>query len=321
MPLIAATPGALVRVDGGPDAPTASTVLDSVDVRCLAVERSEPLRIYAGTQGEGVFRSHDGGLNWEPAGLNGLTVKALATSDAAPGAVWAGTKPPRLFHSHNAGTSWEELPAFAAMRRRWWVQPAEKPHTSYVSTLAVSPSDPDVIIAGIEAFKLLRSGDGGRTWARLGRGVAPDAHEVAFHPRDARRVFLASGFGASISADSGATWIRVRDGLDRRYGFCLAPDPRDPSSALLAAAPLRDAHSSNARACIFRLAHGAWQKLHGGLPAELEQLPYAIATSPSGPKFVYVGLGDGTIWYSSDSGVTWATFSLVLPGLRRLVVI
>ena len=309
-----------MRISGAPGVPVAATVLDAVDVRCLAVDPADPRRLYAGMQRNGIWRSQNGGINWEPAGLDGITVKALATSAAAPGAVWAGTKPPRLFRSGDAGGRWQELPAFAGMRRAWWVQPAETPHTPYVSTLAVSPSDPEVIVAGIEAFKLLRSVDGGRRWERLGRGVALDAHEVAFHPRDARRVFLASGFGASVSADSGATWSKVKAGLDRRYGFSLAPDPSDPRAAFLAAAPLRDAHTANARACVYRLADGAWQKLGGGLPDELEQLPYAIATSVSQPESVYIGLGDGTIWHSGDSGRSWSMLGLTLPGLRRLLV-
>ena len=195
MPLVAATPGGIVRLSGLPASPVATTVFDGVDVRCPAVDPSDPARVYAGTQSDGVLRSRDGGLTWGPAGLPGLCVKALATSAAAPGAVWAGTKPPQLFRSGDAGDTWEELPTFAEMRRWWWLQPAEKPRTAYVSTLAVSPSDPDVVVAGIEAFKLLRSSDGGRTWVRVGRGVALDAHELAFHPRDPRRIFLAAGFG------------------------------------------------------------------------------------------------------------------------------
>jgi hypothetical protein len=243
-------------------------------------------------------------------------VKALATSSAAPGVVWAATKPPALFRSRDAGDTWEELPAFARMRRRWWRQPAESPHTAYVSTLAVSPSDPEIVVAGIEAFKLLRSADGGRTWARVGRGVAWDAHELAFSPLAPERVYLASGFGASVSDDSGAAWRKVGAGLDRRYGFCLAPDPLSPSSAYLAAAPMRTAHSANARACVFKLIDGEWRKLGGGLPDELASLPYAIAARDAD---VVAGLGDGTIWRSADAGGTWAQLEVRLDGVRRLV--
>jgi len=319
--LVAAARNGIVRVSGLPALPVTTLVLAGVDVRCLAVDPSDRSRIYAGTQSDGVLGSQDGGLTWRPAGLEGLSVKALATSLAAPGTIWAGTKPPRVFRSGDNGETWEELPAFARMRRWWWLQPAERPHTAYVSTLAVSPGDPDVIVAGIEAFKLLRSADGGRTWQRVGRGVALDAHELAFHPGDPERVFLAAGLGASVSLDSGATWTKMNAGLDRRYGFCVAPDPRDPESAFLGAAPLRTAHTANARACLFKLVHGRWEKVGHGLPEQFDRLPTTIATSPLEPESVYVGLSDGTIWHSSEGGGTWNVLAVRLPGLRRLVLI
>ena len=258
-------------------------------------------------------------MTWKPAGLSGLCVKALATSAAAPGAVWAATKPPRLFQSEDGGGTWDEVLGFARMRRRWWVQPAEKPHTGYVSTLAVSPADPDVMVAGIEAFKLLRSADGGRTSARLGRGVAFDAHRWPSSPsiRNACSSRPAWGFG---SADAGATWTKTNGGLDRRYGFCLAPDPTDPDSAYLGAAPMRSAHTNNARACVYRFARGTWEKVQGGLPLEFDRLPYAIATSLHEPECVYVGIGDGTIWRSEDRGVSWNALAARLSGVRRLVL-
>jgi photosystem II stability/assembly factor-like uncharacterized protein len=249
-----------------------------------------------------------------------MVVKALAVSGVASGLVYAGTKPPRLFRSADAGESWDECPAFARMRRWWWWQPAETPHTPYVSTLAASPTDAGVIVAGIEAAKLLRSSDGGATWTHIGRGVAADAHELAFHPRDGRHVYLAAGFGASLSTDGGATWAKLRSGLDRRYGFCLVPDPDDPGSAYLGAAPMRTAHTSNARACLFKLGGGSWTKLQGGLPRELAQLPYAIATSPLEPQTVYAGLGDGMIWHSQDRGGAWTVLPVDLAGVRRLAI-
>jgi hypothetical protein len=286
----------------------------------LAVDPLEPTRVFAGTQGGGVLRSDDGGLSWSSIGLAGLVVKALSVSPAAPGLVYAGTKPPRLFRSADRGRSWSECEAFARMRRWWWWQPAEKPHTPYVSTLAASPTEPGVVVAGIEAAKLLRSTDSGESWTRVHQGVAADAHELAFHPGDGRHAYLAAGFGTSVSEDGGATWRRVHAGLDRRYGFCLAPDPEEPGRAFLGAAPMRTAHTSNARACVFKLAGGSWTKLRGGLPGELEQLPYALATSPLEPRTVFTGLGDGTIWRSGDSGDTWDVLPVRLEGLRRLVI-
>src|SRR5207249_8316902 len=70
------------------------------DVCCLAAHRTNPGLVYAGTQGNGVLRSNDGGRKWSVAGLEGQVVKALAVSPTLPGTVYAGTKPARLFVSH-----------------------------------------------------------------------------------------------------------------------------------------------------------------------------------------------------------------------------
>jgi len=55
------------------------------DLRCLAADPLNPNVLYAGTQGEGVLRSDDGGRSWQPAGLAGRSVKALAVSRAGHG--------------------------------------------------------------------------------------------------------------------------------------------------------------------------------------------------------------------------------------------
>lgn len=308
MTLIAATRDGIALVDGD----EAATVAAGVDVRCLAAGGNG--RLFAGTQGEGLLRSDDGGGSWYHAGLGGQIVKALATNGDS---LWAGTKPPRLFRSRDGGASWQELPEFARMRRRLWRQPAERPSTPYVSTLAVSPAAPDVVVAGIEAFKLLRSDDGGASWRRLRRGIPLDAHELRVDAGG--RMLLAAGFGTASSDDDGATWTRLVAGLDRRYAFCIAPGFAAPRTAFVAAAPLRTAHTSNARACIFRLSGDRWHRLSGGLPGELEQLPYGLATSAARPGEVYAGLGDGTIWHSDDDGASWRLHPVRLNGLRRLL--
>lgn len=305
MVLVAATRDGIALVDGD----DATTVYAGADVRCLAAADG---RLFAGTQGDGVLQSDDGGRTWRSGGLEGQIVKALATNART---VWAGTKPPRLFTSPDAGASWNAVPAFERMRRRVWRQPAERPATAYVSTLAVSPADPDVVVAGIEAFKLLRSDDGGASWRRLGRGIPWDAHELTVDA--AGRMLLAAGFGAAVSDDRGATWSKLMDGLDRRYAFCMAPGFAVPGSAFIAVAPVRSAHTQNARACIFRLRGDHWEKLTG----ELEHLPYTLATSPAHPGVVHAGLGDGTILRSDDDGESWQAQPVRVNGLRRLLLV
>jgi len=132
-------------------------LLPGQDVRCLAADPHNPHILYAGTQGQGVMRSQDAGKTWNPAGLAGRIVKSIAVSPhtngnaAEPGVVFAGTKSPAaIFISRDGGESWLEYEGFRRIRSRWfWLSPAESPFTAYVQGIALSPTDPDVILAGI----------------------------------------------------------------------------------------------------------------------------------------------------------------------------
>ena len=140
-------------------------LLEDKDPRCLASDPHNPDVVYAGTQGNGVLRSADRGMSWSPAGMEGQTVKSLAVSPHDPAVIYAGTRPAYLHITENGGAAWRELDGFRRIRGRWfWMSPAEKPYKAYVQAIAISPEDPDVVLAGIEFGAVVLSTDGGRTW-------------------------------------------------------------------------------------------------------------------------------------------------------------
>ena len=290
------------------------------DVRCLAVAATDPPILYAGAQCRGVFRSDDRGRSWREAGLHGRIVKSLAVSPAEPGTLYAGLKPAAFAVSRDGGGTWAELESFARMRRWFWWQPAEKPHAPYVQALAVSPSDPAVILAGIEAATVLRSADGGRTWTRHWRGVALDCHSLCFHATDGSRAYVGSGTGASLSLDGGRTWARVLDGLDRRYGWSVAADPNDADRWYLCAAPMRSAHTANARAALFSADKGGpSRRLSAGLPESFPTLVH-LATDPVTGD-VYAAQRSGEVWRSRDRGDSWARHEATFASVRAFAVV
>ena len=62
-------------------------------VRALAIDPTTPATLYAGTSGDGVFKSTDSGGTWAAAntGLTTLHVNALAIDPATPATLYAGT--------------------------------------------------------------------------------------------------------------------------------------------------------------------------------------------------------------------------------------
>jgi photosystem II stability/assembly factor-like uncharacterized protein len=298
-------------------------VLAGQDVRCLEVDPLNPAVIYAGTQGQGVFRSEDSGRSWRPAGLHGVIVKSLAASSHQPGVVYAGTKsPPLIYRTQDGGADWEELTSFRRVRGRWlWLSPAEPPFTAYVIALAISPSDSSVVLAGVELGAVVRSADGGQTWSNHRQGAGRDCHQLFFHPRESRWAYQAHGGGPAVSRDAGLTWKQPKQGLDRRYCINVAADPERPEIWYAVVAPTFKAHSANSQAVVVRSTGGApWKKLCGGLPDTFDRLPL-LASDPVASGHLYLASSQGTVWHSADYGDTWQQLPLNLGDVWfRLIV-
>ena len=297
---------------------------------CLAADPLNANVVYAGTRGEGVLRSEDGGRTWGSAGLTGRVVKALAVGPQ--GTLYAGLKPLALFVSNNGGQHWTEMEAFQRARAWWWRSPAEADLGAYIQGLAPSPTDPKVIVVGIEAGAVLRTTDGGQTWEGHRPGALRDCHSLTFHATNGDWVYEAGGTGggAAFSRDTGKTWHQPKAGLDRHYGWACAADPARPevwyvsASPMLASwiEPVPAAHvDGKANAYIFRsMGGGAWEKLAGGLPQPLNYMAYALLTDPAAPGHLYAGLSNGDVWHSTNYGDAWTQLPFNLKSIHRALI-
>lgn len=296
-------------------------LLTGTDVRCFSGDPLNSDTVYAGTQGSGVLRSDDRGRTWRPAGLDGKIVKSLAVSRTEPKTVYAGTKPALLYVSCDGGDSWTELDGFRRVPWRWlWFTPAEPPFWQpIVQGIALSPTDPAVIVAGIEYGAVVRSEDGGRSWSGHRRGALRDCHSLTSNVANHDWLYEGGDGGGAASQDGGRTWMRSGQGLDRRYGWAAAGDPGDPAVWYLSASPSAfKAHGDGtAQAHLFRNTGGIWHKLTGGLPQPLDYMPYALLTDAAAPGHLYAGLANGEIWFSADRGDSWMQLPLSLGGIHR----
>lgn len=193
-----------------------------------------PTTLYVGTQGNGIFRSDDRGQSWRPSGLSGQIVKSLAVSPHDPNIIYAGTKPACIYISRDGGASWAELDAFRRIRgRRFWFSPAEPPDKRpYVQAIIISPTQPDLVMAGIEFGAVVRSEDGGNSWSNHLRGTLRDCHNLKFHATNGDWVYEAGGGGAALGRENGRFWRKVNANLklSQRYGVACAADPPTPRS-------------------------------------------------------------------------------------------
>lgn len=309
---------------GRGDAWEVEHLLPGQKVHCLAADPHHAGRVYAGAQ-EGLLRSDDGGLTWNPAGLAGQVIRAVAVSPADPDLLFAGTRPAYVFASRDGGASWSELESFRSIpgRRLWW-SPADAQRVAYVLGLAPSPTDPDNVVAGIEFGAVIRSTDGGQSWGRHLKGALRDCHSMTFHATDGNWVYEGggSGGGAAFSRDGGATWHKAGRGMDRHYGWAVAADPGDPAMWYVSVSPgpMKAHGGKSAEAHIYRRAGESWEKLGGGLPDPLDHMPYALLTDPAEPGHLYAGLSNGDVWFSADYGEAWGQLPFNLRGIHRTMI-
>jgi hypothetical protein len=64
------------------------------------------ITLYAGTRGDGVFTSVNGGGKWSPSGLTKMEVSYLVMDSKTPPALYAGTDGGGVYKNTNGGESW-----------------------------------------------------------------------------------------------------------------------------------------------------------------------------------------------------------------------
>ena len=126
--------------------------------------------LYAGTIGQGVQRSRDGGEHWEAINY-GLPpqcdVRALVAHPQQHSLLFAGTDH-GCFRSQDSGLSWKPIRSIDETIEVW--------------SLYICPQDPDLIFAGTLPARVYGSHDGGRTWAQLALELPATTHSLPRGP-------------------------------------------------------------------------------------------------------------------------------------------
>jgi photosystem II stability/assembly factor-like uncharacterized protein len=273
-PLWAATGDGVARIEDG----RAEVVLRGSGARCIAARDGV---VYAG--GRGIWRRDNG--DWARAAFEG---DVFSIAIAADGTAYAGTEPSALFRSRDDGETWEELESLQDIpsRPNWSFPP--RPWTSHVRWIAPNPRQPELLLVGIELGGLMRSTDGGETWADHAPGAQPDVHSLGWHPTG-EHAYEAGGGGAAWSFDRGETWQAADEGRDRHYVWGLAVgDEPDDWWVSASTGPFAAHGDRDAQARIYRWRGEAWEDVSG----PLRSMPYALRLVDGE---LQAGLRDGTL--------------------------
>jgi len=302
--------------------PIADGQIKTGDVGALAVAESDPNIIYAGmgeacvrgntSNGDGVYKSIDGGRTWRNVGLQdtqqiGAVRIHPKNADivyvAALGHTWGPNEQRGVFRSVDGGQTWKQVLT-------------RGPEAGAVD-LAMDPNNPKVIYAAFWQVSrkpwrldsggpnsgLWKSTDGGDTWSDLShapglpRGVQGRVG-VTVSPVNPERVWAiveASDGGVFRSENGGRNWTRLNEENDLRqrawYYSHIFADPKSVDT-------------------VYVLNVGAFKSTDGGRTFAAMRPPHgdnhALWIAPDNPRRMIEG-NDGGATITADGGRSWST--------------
>ncbi|MGE0123058.1 MAG: glycosyl hydrolase [Vicinamibacterales bacterium] len=281
--------GAWKTTDGGTTwAPMTDGKIRSSSIGALGVCQADPDVVYIGggevqfrgniIQGDGVYRTGDGGQTWTHVGLRDSQAVARlrvhpTNCDTVVAAVFGppyNEHPERgVFKSTDGGTTWRKT-LFRDGR------------TGAVD-LSIDPANPQVMFASLwEAFRtpwsmssggpgsgLFKSTDGGDTWTEITRNPGLPAGlwgkvGVSVSPVDGGRVYAiieneAAG-GLYVSDDAGASWRQTSDNRNIRqrafYYSRLVADTKDKDTVYILNVQFFKSTDAGKTTTTIRVPHG-----------------------------------------------------------------
>ncbi len=193
--------------------------------------RGQPLTFYFGGTGGGVWKTTDGGSNWEPVSDKDFktgSVGSIAVSESDPNVVWVGMGESPIRGNVSSGDGvWKSTDA-----GQTWKSMGLK-DTYQISRVIVHPHDPDLVyvaalghVWGPNAERgIFRTDDGGASWKKvLYVDEKTGAADLSMDPANPRILYAAfwqayrkpwtlesGGPGSALykSTDGGETWKKL----------------------------------------------------------------------------------------------------------------
>jgi hypothetical protein len=257
---------------------------------------------YAGTSPQGLFRSEDGGVTWEP--LSGLNENAQYRA-------WMG--------SEQDGT----------------------PDGPKLHSLIVDPRDRKHLYMAMSSGGVHESSDGGESWSPLVEGLAVvegfDPANITFHdphcvrmcPTNPDRLYQQNHCGIYRLDRPSKRWTRIGKNMPEKVGdigFPLVVHPRDAETAWVF--PMdgqtvwpRTCPDGVAAAYGTRDGGASWKRLSKGLPESQTWWTVkrqAMTVDGCAPVGLYFGTTGGQIWASNDEGESWRCIEQHLPEIYSI---
>src|SRR4051794_18636915 len=161
-------------------------------IRTIAISKSSPSTMFAGSVGGGIWKTTNGGSSWAPVNdfMASLSVSTIVFDPANPAVMYAGTgegygnsdaiRGAGIFKSVDGGTTWTQLAGSARQ-------------STAVNRIAVAPAGGTLLAATNTG--LWRSVNAGSTFTFINTGITPQ--DVDFSPSDPQKA-MTGGYGVAM---------------------------------------------------------------------------------------------------------------------------
>jgi photosystem II stability/assembly factor-like uncharacterized protein len=258
---------------------------------------NEPGVWYAGTSPQGLFRSGDGGVTWDPFSV---------INDDPQYRAWMGTV--------QDGT----------------------PDGPKMHSIIVDPRDPKHLYFAMSSGGVHESVDGGKTFAPLVRGMEVvegfDRNVITFHdphcvrmcPANPDRLYQQNHCGIYRLDRPADEWVRIGRKMPKKVGdvgFPMTLHPRDADTAWvfpMDGQTVWPRTSPDGKPAVYVTRNGGrtWLRQDAGLPAEQAWWTVkrqAMSADARDPVGLYFGTTSGELWASRDDGARWTNVARNLP--------
>lgn len=252
-----------------------------------------------------------------------------------PGRLYVGTVPGGLFVSDDDGASFTlDRALFDHPTRDDWGQGGKDFDEPGLHSVVVDPRDGRKVLVGISSAGVMRTTDGGETWAPSNRGlknsylpdpdaaVGHDPHLVMACAAEPDVVWQQNHCGVFRSTDGGATWTDIGQARGPvGFGFPIAADARDPARAWVVPATSDERrYAVGGALCVARTDDGgaSWSVMRDGLPQEdCYDVTYRHALDARGDTVAF-GTTTGNLYVSEDRGERWRCLGSNFPPITSV---
>ena len=255
---------------------------------------SDPDTVYAGVEDAALFRSSDGGMNWEE--LSGL-------------------------RKHGSGAQWQ--PGAGGMCLHTIILDPSDPARMYIAISAAGAFRTD---DGGKSWRPINRGLSSQFIPDPTAEVGHCVHKIAMHASRPGVLFMQKHWDVMRSDDAGDEWREVSGNLPTDFGFAIDVHAHEPETIYVVPIKSDSEHYPiDGKLQVFRSRSGGgeWEALTKGLPQEncyVNVLRDAMAVDSFDECGIYFGTTGGQVYASTNSGDSWAPIVRDLPAVLSVEV-